>query len=1423
MYKEEDVKPVVSASSTTFDPLVAVDPSKIGVSLKEAFVDSILNIVYARCAGAGEFGEVIYRGKPSTILTSGFLLPSIDPLSNDDVSNDIQIGAHGVDFQIAAGVHGEIAVTPSFFIYVRVLPTRAEIESGKNFKVGFRLRRELDRALRQNIKERRYQEWAINQTAYGPEGRRSEAWKAKRQEIASDVRKELGISEYWDRIGKMPSSEATSESAREIEENEFEDEGGIEIPDEETEVGIFVASDMPDDQAEPVDVPQKWLRLNVEAPVLRFVPDLEERELGKLIDAANEALTESVQNAFDLWIENDNPNTGGKLWAYRDGLSIVPSDLKNWDKFLEKARLEGGSVPQPRIKVEWCAEITKDPLNPDELSVRVAIENNTERRRRRSQKVEEAIFQVALSCKVPVEMHRPLHLERVKPSYRYNRYLRYAAMGFNCGVASRKELGSIILETTWMPRYHQPRIRPIPRPAVETRITELAKPDGLDRIFPVLGEFERWIAETERNIDPTAGLNPDQTEKIENERTRLKYDLDQWQREINGIQRGLDILRESRSYWRNPGVQSDPRAIPFEAWLAMNETMAQVAEQQGYNDWRLFQIAFILSSIPAIVTRLDAFRGYYRQKEDEAVTLLYFATGGGKSEAFFGLVVFALFFDRLRGKVRGVTSLIRYPLRLLTIQQAQRAAIILAQAERVRRSRSIAGRPFEIGFWVGSTNTPNFLSQASDVVFADQWSASEEAILQREQPEYVAALARWNKLPRCPFCGSQTALRRFKYKGGMLGHACLNFEACDWNTWHAAKPWEPLPFLIVDEDIYAFTPSIILGTVDKLALIGQSPKTIRKVVGMFGGAPWIHKDTGRLHVPNKIDVKIDPASKGYLTVAPHYLAAEQDIFVDPYPSLIIQDETHLLDESLGTFAALFETGLEAILEEMSDLLGSRLARNEENIWRRPKVIAASATVSNPERQIENLYQRELIQFPHPGPNLYRSFYASPVRNRELTPYLLKEYDDPEDTSEWARVYASLMTNGRPHTTTSVSILVAFHLTLTDLFERISTSDPIVRELAKTRLVNYVGTSPRNALHVSSIASASWDELATLIYLHKVALTYVTNKKGGDQIVAAQSEAFRKEHELAGYANYNAIRTELITGAVDAAQIQQVIEMAKGNLIPGSPIEGLLDGLRSIIATSAVSHGVDVDELNSMFFAGMPADVAEYIQASSRIGRKFIGFSLLIPTPQRRRDRYIVEVHDIYHRFLERMILPASIDRWAEAALGRCIPSFFQAFMAGALAVQAFAKAPDADKYSVPTYAQVSDIKQELVKDRLALTDRIVEFIGRAAGLARKLYIPYGADYYEGKIKADVKAIADDLQGASYETSMLRNYFEYQGPLKRPMTSLRDVDKPGDIWADWRDLKGTKKLNREDIAKVMKFLRRGSGVEVDLEEADSSEE
>ena len=109
----------------------------------------------------------------------------------------------------------------------------------------------------------------------------------------------------------------------------------------------------------------------------------------------------------------------------------------------------------------------------------------------------------------------------------------------------------------------------------------------------------------------------------------------------------------------------------------MNRTFLKTSKK--YSTWRLFQIVFIVSLVPDIAAcdedvLLDSQKAQTTLNE---VSLLYFPTGGGKTEAFLGVLIFNLFFDRYRGKECGVTSILRYPLRLLSVQQVQRLANVL--------------------------------------------------------------------------------------------------------------------------------------------------------------------------------------------------------------------------------------------------------------------------------------------------------------------------------------------------------------------------------------------------------------------------------------------------------------------------------------------------------------------------------------------------------------------------------------------------------------------------------------------------------------------------------------------------------------------------------------------------------------------------
>ena len=231
-------------------------------------------------------------------------------------------------------------------------------------------------------------------------------------------------------------------------------------------------------------------------------------------------------------------------------------------------------------------------------------------------------------------------------------------------------------------------------------------------------------------------------------------------------------------------------------------------------------------------------------------------------------------------------------------------------------------------------------------------------------------------------------------------------------------------------------------------------------------------------------------------------------------------------------------------------------------------------------------------------------------------------------------------------------------------------------------------------------------LATLLDLQRISLTYVTNKKGGDQIIETLQTQVERDQRGEAIRDLPFV-TALISGGVTIAEIQEVMQRAEGSVAAGQAFPPLGESLRNIVATSAISHGVDVDKFNAMFFAGLPSDIAEYIQASSRVGRTHVGFSLLVPTPHSRRDRYVIETHDQFHRFLERMIPPPAVQRWAERAIRRAMPSILQAYLCGLVEQEIFA-ASGADK-SAARFA---------VNPRRWVVERFFAWIGRNRRLAK---------------------------------------------------------------------------------------------------------
>ncbi|WP_321853904.1 C-terminal helicase domain-containing protein [Burkholderia cenocepacia] len=1396
--------------------VISKDPREVHDGYKEAVVDSLLNNLSARLEGKGEFYKIVYGMKPSTALMSGFIVPMpLEERVGDEEADPIRISAHGMDLQVRTTDASEmLSVSVLGAVYVRILPTEDEIKTGGRLEPVFPLNTQARALLRTKVKE------ALGKLeASLPSGKKHADWRHKSLQVRQQAYTDLGLP-FDNKLDRASADQ--SEPASEVEQDNDlqETEAGTPTPAQ----AVSASAAIPDGMAEPIAPPAKWLRLELTLPSFDFTPataDTDAKQATALLNAA-------IQEQLEAWAVSIEEPFGGQLWGYRHGRNILPSDLQNWKKYLEGVRTSKLKPVLPQIELRWVIQVLPDPLDAARTTLHVALENWSNLATKANYKeVEPSLFQLAVTVAVPAKAHQFLHLDRVKPSYRYNRYLKYPALGFNGGVTLSRDGDTNRLTTTWSPRYVLPRIVPISH-GVNLNIARLSQPDCLEGLAPLLPAYEKWLEATAKRPVGEGVEGPTAAEQRQAEEAQLQKDILEWKAELGAIRCGLAILEKSREHWSGPGPQKSGLGVPFEAWVSMNAAMAKVAADKGYEDWRLFQLAFILASIPAFATRIPEFHDFYTPevaKHSNAVTLLYFSTGGGKSEAFLGLLVFVLLLDRLRGKLQGVSALMRYPLRLLTLQQARRTLTAIAAAEQQRYERQHPGEPFSLGFWVGGSNTPNWHTAEgyTDVDTVGDVPPSAEATHRENQP-YKSARERWLKLSSCPFCGSRSgsllALRRKLGAGGnALGHYCNAPKTeCPWNT-RFSEP-TPLPFYIVDEDIYDLAPSVLLGTVDKLSALGQSQGTIRKFFGMFGFAPFVEAATSRLYIPMLGRDWEGLPDVGTKALFPTYPNGEKRFF-DPFPSLLIQDEAHLLDESLGTFSGLFESALEAAFDQLAPLYKGHLAcEPDSNVRRRIKVIAASATVSEPQRQMRNIYQRtNTVRFPYPGPDLYSSFYAAPKQpdnSSEDEERVSIPESETELRSRWARVYISTLTNAHRHTVAMASVLGHYHLVITDLYERLRSEDADKQESAREELVRWVSPGPLQAQFVRLLKAADPSLLLTLVNLHRIALTYVTNKKGGDQIIDTEKVQFEKLHEAAGI-NGQVLASELISGAVSAAEIQEIVRRAEKRIGINEEFPDLNDTLRSVIATSAISHGVDVEEFNAMFFAGLPSDIAEYIQASSRVGRTHVGFSLLVPVPQRYRDRFVLEVHDIFHRFLERMILPAAVDRWAEKALVRVMPSFFQEYVCGINVIQALCAADDEVKQRVPSYLMAADARAYMATP--ANVKATEAFMEKALGL-QFMPSPEGKKYYQALLKNQINRYRQDLDVDKYvNATRLVRFFEVRDNRLRPMTSLRDVDQPGFIRESGIDA-ASKRVAAGATARVMTFIRKGSGADIDVTDPET---
>ena len=622
--------------------------------------------------------------------------------------------------------------------------------------------------------------------------------------------------------------------------------------------------------------------------------------------------------------------------------------------------------------------------------------------------------------------------------------------------------------------------------------------------------------------------------------------------------------------------------------LRLSEAVAR-ADQPENRSWRPFQLAFVLLNLPALGDPRHPERSGGKAKG--LVDLLFFPTGGGKTEAYLGLTAFTIAIRRLQGTVAarrgsdGVAVLMRYTLRLLTLQQFQRATALLCACELRRRKLYGDGRtqaqrrwgatPMRIGLWVGRASTPNRTADA------------EEWVRQARRRGGGARGSSPMQLARCPWCGSELSGGRDVEVDGVRQRTLLSCSdtggECPFTRRNS--PVDGLPVVVVDDEVYRLLPALVIATVDKLARMPWEGRS----QALFGQVSRRCDRHGYL-TPSEEHPGQHPASRGEPP------ATVTDCEPLRPPDLIIQDELHLISGPLGSLVGLYETAVDALASWTVD--GEAV---------RPKVIASTATIRRAGDQVLRLFDRRLAVFPPPGLDARDSFFAL-------------QRDRPEEQDERpGRRYLGICAPGRRYK----QVLIRAYVAQLRAAWMVLGRQPGREADAYMTLVGYF-----NSLReLGGMRRLVEDDVQSRLFR--------TDEDGRGRLII---------EELTSRKSASDIPATLDQLGVERLSQEKRTPSKEGRYAP-LPIDVLL-------ATNMISVGVDVQRLGAMVVAGQPKSTSEYIQATSRVGRRFPGLVLSVYNWARPRDLSHYETFGHYHRTLYRQVEALSVTPFAPRALDR---------------------------------------------------------------------------------------------------------------------------------------------------------------------------
>lgn len=938
--------------------------------------------------------------------------------------------------------------------------------------------------------------------------------------------------------------------------------------------------------------------------------------------------------------------------------------------------------------------------------------------------------------------------ERLDQDFRYDR--RIPGHGTNCNVVRPDDEPTGVLETEYLPTYRQERfVTRDPEslePTPDTDFLTLADLEngGLEALENLIDSMEWYLTDFEEGFEKARYQDYETRDNFFDEDAEdMAKDREAFRREIERCRRAVDCLRSD--------LQRANKDSDHEPWIAqsfelMNQTFRNKVEgpdgEAEYESWRLFQLVFILRVLPDIATRAPEYdewsdvswrkenNDYTDQEESQnyngedmealdLVDIVWFPTGGGKTEAYLGLAVFSAFFDRYRGKRYGVSAWTRFPLRLLSLQQTQRICEILMYAELIRLDtpsvRERGGLPFSLGYLVGSSNTPNKLSSYTDNEYAEDGDYLNEYL--RYQNDDTLRDEK-QVLPNCPICGSEANLR--VTEDIRLAHSCTNSqENCAWQQRNRNLSGtcqifaeDELPVHVVDNELYRYAPTMVVGTIDKIAAVDYERKSGHLYTGRMShwcpdhGFASGGECTEKYGCHQKYGGDANPADR-LVPLSETPMGTPHDIA----PTLQIQDELHLLEETLGTFDSHFETLIDTL--------------QRQNGQQRTKIIAATATIEEYGRQVKDLYLRKAERFPSPGPYKGENFYAT-----------------TKNTTR--RQFCGIMPHGKTHINAVLDLM--YHHTREIEFIR--------EELSST-----TGDHPLvDELGLETVSSS--EDFNELLSLYETTLSYCISNDEKDRLM----ESIRGQ--ISDYLQREELPTPLeeeLTGDTKFTEVENILNNLE------NPPEDPEERISMLAATNMISHGVDIERFNYMVFFGMPRQTAEYIQSSSRAGRSHPGLVMLCFNPARERDQSHYHMFKKYHEYLDRLVEAVPLNRWSHFSVKRTLPGVLFAW----ILTEWWYETDENLYFADPVEEIARSLQPNTTVDNSILDDLSIETRDAVIELLRK---SYGADLRGELPDAFEQQVLSEFDRALGNLENIDEDMASEALNPGPMTSLRDIEE-----------------------------------------------